>query len=77
MKRFARAGGVAALASALLLASCRRGDAPGRVIVFGLDGADPATIDLLLSEGKLPTSRSCAARAPTHRSSRRSRCSRR
>jgi Flp pilus assembly protein TadD len=43
--------GLAALGFAL---ACRRGDAPGRVIVFGLDGADPATIDLLLSEGKLP-----------------------
>ena len=54
MRRFWRAGGVAAMAAAALLAACRRGDAPGRVIVFGLDGADPATIDLLLSEGKLP-----------------------
>jgi predicted AlkP superfamily phosphohydrolase/phosphomutase len=47
---------LAALAAATVVAclACRRGDAPGRVIVFGLDGADPATIDLLLSEGKLP-----------------------
>ncbi len=28
---------------------------PGRVLVVGLDGADPRTIDLLISEGKLPT----------------------
>jgi predicted AlkP superfamily phosphohydrolase/phosphomutase/Flp pilus assembly protein TadD len=57
MRRFLRAGlvlAVAAMASVALISSCRRGDAPGRVIVFGLDGADPATIDLLLSEGKLP-----------------------
>jgi predicted AlkP superfamily phosphohydrolase/phosphomutase/Flp pilus assembly protein TadD len=54
MSRFLRAGVAAAFALAVLVASCRRGDAPGRVIVFGLDGADPATIDLLLSEGKLP-----------------------
>jgi predicted AlkP superfamily phosphohydrolase/phosphomutase/Tfp pilus assembly protein PilF len=53
MSRFLRAG-VAAAFALVLAASCRRGDAPGRVIVFGLDGADPATIDLLLSEGKLP-----------------------
>ncbi len=39
---------------ALLLLACGRGAKPGRVIVFGLDGADPATIDLLMSEGKLP-----------------------
>ena len=54
MSRFLRAGVAAAFALAVLVASCRHGDAPGRVIVFGLDGADPATIDLLLSEGKLP-----------------------
>ena len=46
-------GFVLAVAAALGL-SCRRSETPGRVIVFGLDGADPATIDLLLSEGKLP-----------------------
>jgi arylsulfatase A-like enzyme len=33
---------------------CRRDGKAGRVIVLGIDGADPATIDLLLSEGKLP-----------------------
>lgn len=47
----------AALAGALalaLLTACARPEKPGRVIVFGLDGADPATIDLLLSEGRLP-----------------------
>ena len=35
------------------LTACR-GGLPGRVVVLGLDGADPATIDLLMSEGKLP-----------------------
>ncbi|MGE5413600.1 MAG: alkaline phosphatase family protein [Syntrophomonadaceae bacterium] len=54
MKRWARPVGIAVLGSVVLFAACRRGDSPGRVIVFGLDGADPATIDLLLSEGKLP-----------------------
>ncbi|MEX0880848.1 MAG: alkaline phosphatase family protein [Thermoanaerobaculia bacterium] len=44
----------AAAGLALLLLACGRGEKPGRVIVFGLDGADPATIDLLMSEGKLP-----------------------
>jgi len=34
--------------------ACRGRSHPGRVIVLGLDGADPATIDLLMSEGKLP-----------------------
>jgi hypothetical protein len=44
----------ALFATALLAAGCGRAERPGRVIVVGLDGADPATIDLLLSEGKLP-----------------------
>ena len=46
----------AALATGLAVfaLSCGRADKPGRVIVFGLDGADPATVDLLMSEGKLP-----------------------
>jgi tetratricopeptide (TPR) repeat protein len=35
------------------LVSCG-GEKPGRVIVLGLDGADPAAIDLLMSEGRLP-----------------------
>lgn len=33
---------------------CGGSSRPGRVIVLGLDGADPETIDLLMSEGKLP-----------------------
>ena len=56
------AGSFRVLATGLLLAAlaalastaCGRGDKPGRVFVLGLDGADPATIDLLMSEGKLP-----------------------
>jgi predicted AlkP superfamily phosphohydrolase/phosphomutase/Tfp pilus assembly protein PilF len=39
---------------ALLLAGCQRSAPPGRVIVLGLDGMDPATIDLLMSEGQMP-----------------------
>jgi tetratricopeptide (TPR) repeat protein len=47
---------LAALAALLAAASTQacRGGRPGRVVVLGLDGADPATIDLLMSEGKLP-----------------------
>jgi tetratricopeptide (TPR) repeat protein len=37
----------------LLGAGCERAR-PAKVIVLGIDGADPETIDLLLSEGKLP-----------------------
>jgi tetratricopeptide (TPR) repeat protein len=44
---------VLAFAAAVAAVACR-GDRPGRVILLGLDGADPATIDLLMSEGKLP-----------------------
>ncbi len=38
---------------ALLAAGCG-GDARERIIVLGLDGMDPETVDLLMSEGKLP-----------------------
>ena len=33
---------------------CSAPDSPGRVIILGLDGMDPHTVDLLMSEGKLP-----------------------
>jgi len=39
---------------ALLLAGCQRSAPPGRVIVLGLDGLDPATVDLLMAEGQMP-----------------------
>ena len=39
---------------ALLLAGCPSADKPTRIIVLGLDGMDPDTIDLLMSEGKMP-----------------------
>jgi tetratricopeptide (TPR) repeat protein len=42
------------LALVTLLAACGGGEKSGRVIVLGIDGADPATLDLLMSEGKLP-----------------------
>jgi tetratricopeptide (TPR) repeat protein len=42
------------LALATVLASACGRDRPGRVLLLGLDGADPATLDLLMSEGKLP-----------------------
>ncbi len=42
---------LAVVAAVLVTSSARR---PSRVIVLGIDGLDPATIDLLMSEGKLP-----------------------
>ncbi len=42
------------LTALLLAAGCQRQPAPGRVIVLGLDGMDPQTVDLLLAEGKMP-----------------------
>jgi tetratricopeptide (TPR) repeat protein len=38
----------------LVLLACGGGGAPSRVLVLGLDGLDPQTVDLLMSEGKLP-----------------------
>ena len=43
-----------ALGLLLLIAGCDHRSDSGRVIVLGLDGLDPATVDLLMSEGKLP-----------------------
>ena len=37
-----------------LVVGCQRAAPPGRVMVLGLDGMDPATIDLLMAEGKMP-----------------------
>ena len=37
-----------------VLTGCSREPARGRVIVFGLDGADPHVIDALMAEGKMP-----------------------
>lgn len=46
---------LATLATLLLLVvSCGTDSGPGRVIVLGLDGMDPQTVDLLMAEGKLP-----------------------
>lgn len=36
------------------LACGETGETPSRVLVLGLDGMDPSTIDLLMSEGKMP-----------------------
>ncbi len=36
------------------LVGCRGGSSPGRVVVLGIDGLDPETVDLLMSEGALP-----------------------
>ena len=45
--------GVSLIAVALSLASCSRSK-PSRVMVLGLDGMDPRTVDLLMSEGNMP-----------------------
>ncbi|MEA2625824.1 MAG: hypothetical protein QOD06_1869 [Candidatus Binatota bacterium] len=44
-----------ALAALLLTVGCRSGAQPGKVIILGLDGMDPRAVDLLMSEGKLPS----------------------
>jgi hypothetical protein len=44
----------ASLLALLLLAGCGKAK-PSRVMVVGLDGMDPQTVDLLMSEGKLPS----------------------
>ena len=56
-RRFTRRGMLARLgviAGLVLLVAACGSDRPGRVIVLGLDGMDPQTVDLLMSEGKLP-----------------------
>src|SRR5262245_6331028 len=49
-----RRRGPASLLLLLLLAGCSRSK-PSRVMLLGLDGMDPRTVDLLMSEGKLPS----------------------
>jgi predicted AlkP superfamily phosphohydrolase/phosphomutase/Flp pilus assembly protein TadD len=46
-----------ALAVLLLVAlvGCRSRSSPGRIVVLGIDGLDPETVDLLMSEGSLPS----------------------
>lgn len=48
---------IAVLCGSLLcfMAACARAPRTGRVIVLGFDGLDPRAVDLLLSEGKLPS----------------------
>ena len=53
-RRWSFALATAVVLGALAPLACGRGDKPGRVILLGLDGVDPATVDLLMSEGKLP-----------------------
>jgi Flp pilus assembly protein TadD/predicted AlkP superfamily pyrophosphatase or phosphodiesterase len=38
----------------ILAAGCQSKTSAGRIIVLGLDGLDPETVDLLMSEGKMP-----------------------
>ena len=42
-----------ALFAISILASCGRGQR--RVLVLGFDGLDPVAVDLLISEGELPS----------------------
>ena len=49
-----RKGFLHTLVLLVLLSGCNHRSDPGRVIVLGLDGLDPATVDLLMSEGKMP-----------------------
>ena len=50
-----RALSLAFLAALLaLVPACRSSSAPGRIVVLGLDGMDPQTVDLLMAEGKMP-----------------------
>jgi tetratricopeptide (TPR) repeat protein len=44
-----------ALAALLATLACGRAPEPARVLVLGLDGMDPQTLDLLIQEGKLPS----------------------
>lgn len=45
---------VLALTALLSLAACQRQTVADRVIVLGLDGMDPDTVDLLMAEGEMP-----------------------
>ena len=47
------AAALVVLAGVGLVAGCAAPDR-GRVLVLGLDGMDPQTVDLLMSEGKMP-----------------------
>ncbi len=49
-----RSVSLAVLLLLLMAVSGCQSDAPGRVIVLGLDGMDPTAIELLSAEGKLP-----------------------
>lgn len=48
------ARGLALGALLVLAAACQRQAAPDRVIVLGLDGMDPDTVDLLMDAGEMP-----------------------
>jgi len=52
--RAMRTARVLALSALLLASACQRTATPGRVVVLGLDGMDPETVDLLMAEGKMP-----------------------
>ena len=66
--RTAKSIGLLVLLVLLLVPGCGDGSRPGRIIVLGLDGLDPQTVDLLLSEGKrLKLSIPSAVRLSRHR----------
>jgi tetratricopeptide (TPR) repeat protein len=49
-----RLGSALLVLCCLTFLACSQKPGPGRVIVLGLDGMDPQTVDLLMSEGKMP-----------------------
>jgi len=54
MRKFLAAALTLLFGAGLVLSACSSKPTPGRVMVLGLDGMDPETIDLMMSEGKLP-----------------------
>src|SRR6185369_1330620 len=47
---------VLTFAAFLVVSACQSGaPSSGRIIVLGIDGMDPETVDLLMSEGKMPS----------------------
>ena len=54
MRALIRIARPAALVFLLVLLSCGGEERPSRVLLLGIDGLDPQTIDQLMSEGKLP-----------------------
>ncbi len=45
---------LACFAVLVLVSGCQPSSKPGKIMVLGFDGMDPPTVDLLMSEGKMP-----------------------